>query len=267
MENFLNYHLPIWYPLVILGLYFWTTFLHKRDYVLFENESADKVLSCVSYILLFGSELLYFVLPHAGGGMFYYMDPDVVGWIVTIVAVIMTFVVAFKQFFNYLDFAYSLHEHKFVAYSEMLVFLLCAVTVILRMFGVFEAFLDEYMYHIIFALVGFHLLAIVILNFVEGTHWFILLEIPLYILGLFAFALLSVVALIFIVFTLVTAMLTHDSGSSGSDSEEPIRSCEECAFYDLSDHYCTQYGERKSPHFPGEKASYYASSCGSAQRR
>ncbi len=269
MEDFLNYHLPEWYPMVMLGVYLWTSFLHKHDYEVLANESADKVLSCFSYILLFGSELLYFVLPHAGGGMFYYMDPDVVGWLVTIIAVVLTAIVIFKQFFHYIDFAYSLHEHTFVAYSGMFVFLLSAVLVILRMFGLFETFLDEYMSIIILAVVGFHLLAIVILNFKEGTHWLILLEIPLFFLGLLAFSLVAIVALLYVVFVFVLGMFTasSDSSSSGSDEEAPLQSCKECLFYDISGHYCNYYKSDKDPYTTNETVIHYASSCPGAARR
>ena len=269
MENFLNYHLPEWYPLIVLGFYLWTSFLHRHDNELLGNESADKVLSCISYILLFGSELLYFVLPHAGGSMFYYMDPDVVGWLVTIIAVILTFIVVFKQFFHYIDFAHSLHGHTFVAYSGMFVFLLSAVLVILQMFGLFEAFLDEYMFYIVFAVLGLHLLAIVILNFMERTHWLILLEIPLFFLGLFAFSLVAIVALLYIAFVFVLNMFTASSGSSssGSDEEAPLQSCNDCMFYDVSGRYCDYYRSDKDPYTPNDTAIHYASSCPGAARR
>lgn len=266
MENFLDYHLPIWYPLIVLGIYLWTDFLHKHDYEVLANESADKVLSCFSYILLFGSELLFFVLPHAGGGMFYYMNPDVVGWLVTIIAVVLTFIIVFKQFFHYIDFAYSLHEHTFVAYSGMFVFLLSAVLVILQMLGLFEAFLDEYMSYILFAAVGIHLLAIVILNFVEGTYWLIILEIPLFFLGLLAFSLVAIVALLYIVFTFVLGMLSASSSSSGSDEDAPLQSCNECMFYDISGHYCNYHKSDKDPYTTNETVIHYASSCPGARR-
>lgn len=239
MEDFLNYHLPEWYPMVMLGVYLWTSFLHKHDYEVLANESADKVLSCFSYILLFGSELLYFVLPHAGGGMFYYMDPDVEGWLVTIIAVVLTAIVIFKQFFHYIDFAYSLHEHTFVAYSGMLVFLLSAVLVILRMFGLFETFLDEYMSFIVFAALGLQFLAIIILNIIEKTYWLIPLELPLFFLGLLASSLMAVVALLYVVFVFVLGMFTASSSSSGADDEAPLQSCNDCMFYDVSGRFVT----------------------------
>lgn len=271
METLLNYHLPEWYPLLVLGLYLWTSFLHKRNYRLLGDKSGDKVLSCISYILLFGSELLFVVLPHAGGTMFYYTDPDKVGWLVSIIAVILTFIVVFKQFFHYIDLAKSLHKHSFVAYSGMFVFFLSAVLGILKMLGLFETFLDEYMSFIIVAVVGLQFLAIVILNIIERTYWLILLEIPLFFLGLLASSLVAVVALVYFVLIFVLGLLSAGSGSSSSSSETnreaPLQSCNDCMFYDVSGRYCNYYKSDKDPYTTNDTAIHYASSCPGARRR
>lgn len=31
MEELMNFYLLTWYPLIVLGLYLWTSFLHNRD--------------------------------------------------------------------------------------------------------------------------------------------------------------------------------------------------------------------------------------------
>ena len=108
-----NYVLPIWYPLVVLGIYFVLLFLHKNNFKLIGYKQIDRIVTVLGFILLFGSELLYFLCSHEGGSFFYYMDPDVVGWLVAIIAFLMTFIVIIGQFFWYLDFIPDLHDRSY----------------------------------------------------------------------------------------------------------------------------------------------------------
>ena len=261
-----NYVLPIWYPLVVLGIFFVLLFLHKNNFKFIGYKQIDRIVTVLGFILLFGSELLYFLCPHEGGSFFYYMDPDVVGWLVAIIAFLMTFIVIIGQFFWYLDFIPDLHDRSYSYISNLIVMLLIIVLLVMKILGICDEFLDEYMLHLLIGIIGIHIIIIMVQNIQENTGYMILLEVPLFLLSILAFLLSSVVT----VFLLLVSLLPgkSDSSYSSSSSESPSpKSCEDCHHYDISGRYCRYYKEKKDPYTTGNGAIYDASSCPELRRR
>lgn len=166
-----NYVLPIWYPLVVLGIFFVLLFLHKNNFKFIGYKQIDRIVTVLGFILLFGSELLYFLCPHEGGSFFYYMDPDVVGWLVAIIAFLMTFIVIIGQFFWYLDFIPDLHDRSYSYISNLIVMLLVIVLLVMKILGICDEFLDEYMFHLLIGIIGIHIIIIMVQNIQENTGY------------------------------------------------------------------------------------------------
>jgi len=268
MDKFviLNYELPIWYPWVVFGLFLILLFLHRNNYEFTGNRQIDRTLSVLGFILLFGSELVYFVSPNEVGTFFYYMNPEVVGWGLAIIAFIMTFVVIIAQFFWYLELVGTLHDSSYSCYSNFLVTLLIIVLLTMKIFGIYEDFLDEYMLDILEVIIAIHVIIITIQNFHENTSYMILLEVPLFLLGILASLLISIVA-VCMIFATVFLGKSDSSEPSSSDESEPPKSCKECHFYDIAGRHCRYYDEDKDAYSTGYKAIYHASSCPDFSRR
>lgn len=261
----------MWYPLVVLGIFFLVRFLHSDDFVITGKIQVDRTISALGFLLLFGSEVLYCLCNREGGGLFYYMDPDVVGWIVTIIAFIMTFIVIIGQFIWYLKFIDILHDKPYSYYSNIGVWIGFVVLVVIDMFGIYREFFDKNQEYILLAIIGIHLLIVIVQNILEGTIYMILLEIPLFILGLFAFILSSMVTVILLVLSIFGRGSSSSQYSSSSAEEPgPPASCNECSAYDISGRYCHYYKEDKEPYLGNsgdKKAIYEAYNCPYFSRR
>ena len=267
MDNMiaLNFMLPMWYPLVVLGIFFLVRCLQRNDFELTGHIQADRTISALAFILLFGSELLYCLCKREGGSFFYYMDPDVVGWIVTIIAFLMTFIVIIGQFIWYLKFIGVLHDRSYSYFTNLGVWLGIIVLTVMNIFGICEEFLDKHQEHILLAIIGIHIITVIVQNILEGTIYMILLEIPLFILGSLAFILSSIVAVILLFMSIFSRDSSSSQHSSSSTKEPgPPASCKECSHYDISGGYCHCYEEDKDPYSSNlgdKKAIYDAANC------
>ena len=270
----LNFVLPMWYPLVVVGIFFLMRYLHSNNFELTGETQTDRTISALGFIMLFGSEVLYCLCKREGGSLFYYMDPDVVGWIVTIIAFIMTFIVVIGQFIWYLKFIDFLHDRPYSYISNLGVWFGFIVLVVMNMFGICEEFMDKHEMHILFAIMGIHIIIVIVQNILEGTIYMILLEIPLLFLGLGAFILSSIVAVILLVLSIFSRSSSSSSSDQYTPSEsvepDPPASCKECGRYDISRGYCYYFEEEKDPYLRNggeQKATYDADGCPYFTRR
>lgn len=241
----INYSLPLWYPLITLGLFIILCICRYNKHKITGDPRTDKMISGAVYVLLFASELVYITFPHQGETMFYYMAPDVVGWMGAIVAVLLTVVVIFAQFLYYLEFTANLHAHRFTYVANMAA--VCAVVVItgLKTIGLFESFIDEYLYIFILVVVAVLTLCAIVQNIIEKTYWQMVVEIPLLLLGLFisvfAAVVVFVLVVLFCVFGLFSMVGSGDSSTPAitRSSSSPGFVCRNCVYHDRERQYCT----------------------------
>lgn len=241
----INYSLPLWYPFITLGLFIILCIFRYNKHKITGDPRTDNMISGGAYVLLFASELVYMVSPHKGETMFYYMAPDVVGWMGAILAFFLTVVIIFAQFLYYLEFTANLHAHRFTYVANTTAVCVVVVLTGLKTIGLFESFIDEYLYLFIIVAVGVLTLCAIVQNMIEKTYWQMIVEIPLLLLGLFLSVFAAVAVFVFVVLFCVMGLFSK-VGLSSSKAPAITRSpsctgfaCRGCLYHDWERQYCT----------------------------
>lgn len=204
----INYPLPLWYPLIALGLFIIVCIFHYLEYEITNDQRTDNLICGAAYLLLFASQFLYITMPHKGETMFYYMAPDVVGWTVAIIAFILTAAILCLQFILYMKFTENLHAHPFTYTTNFAAVVAVLAITWLKIVGLFEDFIDEHLYIFIIAVVSILTLSAIIQNIIEKSYWQILIEVPLLLLGLFISIFATIIPIVCIVLFCIVGMFS-----------------------------------------------------------
>lgn len=252
--------LPLWFPLLIGGIFllivggmYYTR--HQRDV----GVSRRNVILGILLILFYLSEVMFFLFENEGGSIAYYMESATVGWIWAILGVFLTIIICFVQWIISGMYLLSIHRVHLSFYSFIASNVVCTLSLFLYTLGVAKEFFSKYLLLIVLVVSVIHIIVMIVNNIKEGNCRMLLLEIPLYLVGLpatmlsfimFFMAVSIVLAAIFVknVYKWMTGG-TFDPTSS-SDRKFSMsglaKSCKNCSHYSHSDGRCmfgNGYGE------------------------
>ena len=183
MNNLINFELPYWYPALIPILFLIVYMLHRNKYHVTNNFSKDKMLSCLAYILLFASELLYIIAP-SSRSFFYYMDYDIVGWPIAIIAFLLTIIIFLFQYILYIKFSFKYLFIRPLAYTNLIIQLYISIISVMVAFNIFDEFIEEHMDMFTLPAAAIMTLIVIIQNIINRSYLHILIQIPLVLLSL-----------------------------------------------------------------------------------